>query len=214
MPAAHAVRCYCAGVADEIEQAYWASLRPSRIREVQAGKFGWSTVDLVDIEEGGGRVLRPVLESLGLHVNYLRVGTPRHLVNALGGQAHAPYVLLACHGDEGRIVLPELADEIERFQPFHKLVGPDELRTFARLPGSVVIATGCDTGTHALAAAFFAAGASAYVAPEGAPFGYASIVAPILLFYNLTEQRSLEEAVEHVRAHDRELSMWRLFRPD
>ena len=56
------------------------------------------------------------------------------------------------------------------------------------------------------------AGAAAYVAPVGAPFGYASFFAPVFLFYELTEGRSLDEAVERLRAHDRELGMWRLFR--
>jgi hypothetical protein len=76
-----------------------------------------------------------------------------------------------------------------------------------------VISTGCDTGTPELARAFFAGGASAYVAPAGAPFGYASVFAPLLLFYELTEGRSLEQALERLCGHDRELSMWRLFRP-
>jgi hypothetical protein len=110
-------------------------------------------------------------------------------------------------------VVPELAEEIERFQPFHRRCGPSELRSFACLPESVVIATGCDTGNAELAEAFFSAGASAYVAPAGAPFGYASVFAPIFLFYELTERRSLDQAVDRLRAHDAELSMWRLFRP-
>lgn len=196
------------------EEAAWlATLRPSRIRDVQAGALSWTTVDMVDVESGEGVVLRPVLESFGVRVNLFRVGQARHLVNALGGEATAPFLLLACHGDEGRIVIPELAEEIERFQPFHGGCGPDELRSFARLAGSVVIATGCDTGSLELAEAFFAAGASAYVAPAGAPFGYASVFAPIFLFYELAEQRSLDQAVDRLRAHDAELAMWRLFRP-
>lgn len=153
------------------EEAAWlATLRPSRIREVQAGALAWTTVDLVDIESGDGTTMRPILESFGVRVNLLRVGQARHLVAALGGEATAPFVLLACHGDEGRIVIPELAEELERYQPFRRRCGPDELRSFARLPGSVVIATGCDTRDSELAEAFLGAGASAHVAPDGAPF--------------------------------------------
>lgn len=138
-----------------------------------------------------------------------RVGQARHLVSALGGEATAPYVVVACHGDAGRVLLLELAEEIERFQPVHGSVGPAELRQFARLPGSVVISTGCETGTSELASAVFDAGAVAYVAPTGAPFGYASAFAPLLLFYELAEGRS----VERLQAHDRVLSMRHLFRP-
>jgi hypothetical protein len=41
----------------------------------------------------------------------------------------------------------------------------------------------------------------------------ASAFAPLLLFYELTEGRSLERALERLRDHDRELAMWRLFQP-
>ena len=64
-----------------------------------------------------------------------------------------------------------------------------------------------------LSGAYFAGGATAYIAPAGAPFGYASAFAPLMLFYELTEGCSLEEAVQRLRDHDHELSMWQLFRP-
>lgn len=49
-----------------------------------------------------------------------------------------------------------------------------------------------------------------HVAPDGGPFGYASFFAPVFLFYELTEQRTLTEAVQRLQDHDRELRMWRL----
>jgi hypothetical protein len=199
-------------ISDE-ERTYLATLRPSRVREVQAGATGWTRVDVIDVEAYEAVALRAVLEQFGIRVQLFPVGQARHLVAALGAEARAPYVVLACHGDEGRILLGELAEEVERFQPVHGSLGPDEVRRFADLPGSVVICTGCDTGTPELADAFLAAGASAYLAPAGAPFGYASVFAPAFLFYELTERRSLEQAVERLRAHDRELAMWRLFQP-
>ncbi|MEN2419719.1 hypothetical protein AABB02_16660 [Streptomyces rimosus] len=65
-----------------------------------------------------------------------------------------------------------------------------------------------DTGAPTLTDAFLDAGASAYIAPSGAPFGYAGVFAPLFLFYELTEQRTLTEAVTRLRAHDGELGMW------
>ena len=194
------------------EEVWLAGLRPSRIREVQAGALAWTRVDIVDVDTGEGAAIRPPLEAFGIGVNLLRVGQARQLVAALGGQASAPFVVLACHGDQGAIVVPELAAEMERFQPFRRRCGPEELRGFARVPGSVVVATGCETGTPDLAEVFLSAGASAYVAPAGAPFGYASVFAPIFLFYELVERPSLEQAVQRLCAHDAELAMWRLFR--
>ncbi|WP_244177907.1 hypothetical protein [Streptomyces atriruber] len=204
------------GTADSAEARWLATLRPSRIREVQGGRLAWTRVDLLDIEEGGARALRDALEVFGVQVTYVPVGQPRHLIAALGGDTGAaarpvaPYVIIACHGDEGRVLIPELAPEMARFQPFNGELGPAEVRAHVELPGSVVILTGCDTGDPELVDAFLDAGASACVAPSGAPFGYASLFAPLFLFYELTERRTLREAVAHLRAHDEELSMWHL----
>lgn len=195
------------------EHDYLASLRPSRIREVQAGAPSWAQVDIIDIESGDGDAVRTGLERYGIRTRRTHVGQARHLVAALTENTNAEFLLLLCHGDEGAIMLPELAPEIEQYQPFHGRITPDDLRSFARFDSQVVIATGCDTGHPALAQAFLDCGATAYIAPTGAPFGYASYFAPISLFYDLTEQRSLDEAVTHLHQHDAELSMWQLYRP-
>ncbi len=192
-------------------EAEWlASLRPSRIREVQAGATSWTAVDLIDLDSGHGAVLRAGLETFGIQVNRFPVGQGRHLVQSLAREPRAPFVVLACHGDEGSIVLPELAPQLERYQPFSCRITPEELRSFACFDGATVIATGCDTGHPALVEAVLDCGAGAYVAPDGGPFGYASFFAPVFLFYELTEQRTLAEAVQRLRDHDRELGMWRL----
>jgi hypothetical protein len=79
----------------------------------------------------------------------------------------------------GGIVVPELAPQLERYQPFTRAVGPEDLRSFARFDGATVIATGCDTGHPALVEAVLDSGAGAYVAPDGGPFAYASFFAPV-----------------------------------
>ena len=45
---------------------------------------------------------------------------------------------------------------------------------------------------------------------DDGPFGYASFFAPVFLFYEVTEQRTLPEAVQRLQRHDQELRMWRL----
>jgi len=193
-------------------ETHWlASLRPSRLREVQGGALAWTRVRLIDAN-GLGAPLRPLLEQLGIQVELCRVGQARHLVAALTAP-DVPYVVLECDGDEGSILLEELAEEVQRYQPFGPQVGPDDVRRVADLRGATVIAAGADLGTEAMADAFLDAGAEAYVAPTGAPFGYASVIAVALLFYDLTEGRSLDAAVDSLRAHDDELAMWQLSRP-
>lgn len=194
------------------EADFLSTLRPSRIRDVQAGAPGWADVEVIDIESRDGGAVSAALERFGLRVRRTHVGQARHLVRALS-EPSAEFVVLLCHGDEGSILLPELADEVQRYQPFAGHVTPERLRSFARFDGQVVVATGCDTGAAALAEAVLACGASAYVAPDGAPFGYASFFAPVAVFYELTEGRSLDEAVERLGARDAESAMWRVFRP-
>src|SRR5215213_6091332 len=208
-PRITAARCQNLRVDDEAE--WLASLRPSQIRKVQAGATSWAEVVLIDIESGYGSVLRSALETFGLRISRVPVGQARHLVQALSEHAGQQFIILACHGDERSLVLPELAPELERHQPFHRRLSPDNLRSFARFNGAAVIATGCDNGHPALALAVLDCGASSYVAPDGAPFGYASFFAPLDLFYELTEQRSLAEAVSRLRRHDNELGMWQFY---
>ncbi|MDH6514304.1 hypothetical protein M2163_008720 [Streptomyces sp. SAI-135] len=194
------------------EEEWLATQRPSRVREVQAGRLAWTEVDLIDIASGSAPALRNGLEVFGVQVNHLRVGQPRHLVAALDGtRPIAPYVIISCHGDEGRILLEDLAEELAGFQPFNGAIGPDGVRAHFRLPGSVTLVTGCDTGDPALADAFLDAGAGMYIAPRGAPFGYAGVFAPLFFFYELTEMRTPAEAVARLRAHDDELAMWQLY---
>ena len=194
------------------DEAEWlATLRPSRIREVQAGALSWATVNLLDVESGNAAGLRGVLERFGIGVTMHTIGQARQFVAAVSGSVAADYVLVAGHGGDSRFLLPELAAEVERYQPFHDGVGPDQLRSFAHFHGAVVIATGCETGHPDLARAVLDCGASAYIAPTGAPFGYASLFAPLFLFYELTERRSLADAVARLRAHDSELAMWTLY---
>ena len=76
------------------ERSYVAGLRPSRIREVQAGALAWATVDLIDIDGFDVSALRSPLESFGLAVRLHRIGQARHLAAALGGGVNGEYVVL------------------------------------------------------------------------------------------------------------------------
>ncbi len=193
------------------EAPYWQTVRPSMIRTVAKGASYWTSVDLVEADMSG-EAIRSVLESFGIKVNRFPVGRAQHVVNVLSGEeSTAPYIILAMHGDHDQLLLPSLAEEIAATEHFHDALTPEDLHTFVDVPGRVVMSLGCETGTENLARAFLEHGCTAYIGPEGAPFGYASLFVPMFLFYELTERRSLPEAVERLRQHDQELAMWRLF---
>lgn len=199
------------GSEDPTEQAWLRTLRPSRIRDVQAGELSWTTVDVVDCTSGDeAGAIRAVLEHLGVRVNLARVGQARHLIHALE-RGDAAWLVLCVQGDGGRILLPDLAPQVERFQPWHGSVGPAEIAASFGRPGCQVFCTGGETGTEELATAFLDAGASSYLAPAGAPFGYASMVVVALVFYGLVSGGDVAQAVEKVTVIDDELAMWRLW---
>ncbi|MBV8529606.1 MAG: hypothetical protein JOZ75_14940 [Candidatus Dormibacteraeota bacterium] len=128
-----------------------------------------------------------------------------------GEEPSAPYLIIACHGDEGGILLPPLGEQFEAMQPVHGILTAEALRDRVQLPDRVVIATGCGTGNPQLAQAFLEGGCAAYVAPAGAPYGSTVILAITVLFYELMRGRSLAEAMDRVKTYDEELSQWQLW---
>jgi len=106
----------------------------SRIRDVIGGKLAWVEVDLLDISDASAHPLRNALEAFGIQVNLRPIGQPRHVVAALGGDRPvAPYVIVGCHGDDCRILLPELGGPVARAQPFNDSLGPEQIRNHLRL---------------------------------------------------------------------------------
>jgi hypothetical protein len=156
--------------------------------------------------------LRAALEWWAIEVTLHHVGSAAQLVTLLKGATPlSPLVVLLCHGDERGILLPECAAELAATQPFDGL-GPDDLRQFVRLPGSVVVNTGCATGTPAFAAAFRASGARTYIGPTGYPDGSASLFYCLALIYaHLVRGQSLAVAHAQAAAHDAETAQFRLF---
>lgn len=200
-------------MASQSEEEYLASLRPSMFRRVQAGEFGWTTVDLIDLGDANATALRSILEVFGINVNYLRAGQPRQLVAALDGRrAVAPYVIVTGHGDEGTLILnDDMPEPIAESQPFRGRLTPERIRQYLCLRGSTVIVNGCEGGHAALAEAFLDVGCVAYVGSTAAPFAYASTFVPVFLFYELTSQRNLRQAVQKLQQHDAELATWELY---
>lgn len=183
------------------------------IQTIQGGELHWTSVDVVDIAIGTeGVALRAALEQFQIQVRRFPVGQARHLLKVLSGdEAAARHVILSCHGDEGGIVLPELAEQFEAMQPVHGVLTAEKLRGRVHLPGRVVIATGCQTGNPELAHAFLDGGCAAYIGPADGPYGDTVVVAMVLLFHELMRGRTLADSMARVRSYDDELSAWQLW---
>lgn len=175
-----------------------------------------SEIDLVMLDGFEALALRGVLERFHLRVNLFPIGRPRHLADALSGAtSHAPHLILACHGDERGILVPELAPEIAQDKPFLDVLTPELLATFVNLPGRTVVCTGCETGSEAFGRAFLQGGCSMYVAPEGYPQATAALFFVIHMYYGLLAgDLSLDEAVARARDQDAETRLFRRFIPE
>ena len=188
--------------------------RSSRVLDVGKGFTWWTTADVFS---GGGAGMPEVTQAIRSSLECMRIGV-RHwpianegIARSLlsGAEGDAPYVVLAMHGEHGQLLfLPN--SPTSQMKTSYSV---EELAGIVRLPGKVVVSVGCASGSPELAEVFLSGGASAYVAPVISPFGHAAPVFVTLLFFALTQGRTLEEAVEAARAVDRELAIWRLFTP-
>ncbi|MEU6040688.1 hypothetical protein ABZ801_35345 [Actinomadura sp. NPDC047616] len=158
-----------------------------------------TTIDVVAIGHTGGEphALRGLLAEYGADVRLLPIGAPQHLADVLGGrQSRAEHLVLCCHGDERGILLDELAPEIARSQPFNDVLTPENAAELTRLSGTLVVSTGCMTGTEAFAEAFMRGGCSAYIAPEDYLEGTAAIAFVSVFYYHLLQLKTpLPDAV-------------------
>ena len=166
-------------------------------------------VDLVVLDAVEAYGLRGILEYMGLRVNWLPIGRPQHLIEALGNQeSAAPHVIVCCHGDKRGIVLEKLGPEVTRDEPSTDRLTPDLARRYVRLPGRVVIATGCDTGCTDMGQAFVEGGCDAYIAPDGYPGD--ALFFLHCLYHDLVRGESLVMAFERARDHDDNTRLFRL----
>lgn len=190
----------------------WKIERPSRVWDVADGATWWTSVDVFAGEAMSPLVelIRASLESMRIGVSLWSLTNERNVRRVFRGEnSDAPYVIVAMHGDTGKMVLSPGA-EPRRFKASFSL---EEVREMLRVPGKIVIAVGCVSGTPEWAEVFFDAGATDYIAPAAAPFAYAAPLFVSLVFYGLTHYRSLADAVELARGVDSELAHWVHFRP-
>jgi hypothetical protein len=173
-----------------------------------------ASLDLIEIDDPlEAQALRSALEWWNVQVHRHLVGEAKDMVRLLeGGGLFTTTVFLLCHGTDEGILLPQLAGPLEAEQPYHHFITPDDLRGFARLPGCLVVNTGCATGSRAFAETFLEVGCQAYIAPDGYPDGDASLFFLLSFCYQwLCLGRELHTAHTLAAGHDSETGLFKLF---
>lgn len=96
-------------------------------------------------------------------------------------------------------------DSKTKEQPYNKVLTPNDLNDFLKLRGSLVVSTGCSTGTNEFAKAFLDNGASGYIAPNDDPEGTSAFLFVINFYYHLVvKNKTPDEALELAKRADKE----------
>jgi hypothetical protein len=171
------------------------------------------TVDIIGTGSGG-RVLREVLESYFVRVDYYTIGEAKDVVELFGGKRQlSKYVVLECHGDGRGMLIPELDAALEAKQPYHKAISAANFKEFLRLrPRTLVVNTGCSLGTAEFAKAFLQGGCQAYIGATDDPDASAARFFVYHFFYELLcNRRSIKAAHQRAASHDKETRLFKLY---
>jgi len=161
-------------------------------------------------------MLRAVLEGMGAVTLLHQPGTPEDFLLILGQEVNVPpYLVLCGHGDEVGFVFGEYVEGIDTSALSGTSMPPEAVARRVRLPGCVVLATGCSTGREAMGRAFLRGDARAYIAPDDDPDGNDVPMFLMHFFHRVLVRRAtVEEAWAHAAGYDEAGRMFLLYTPD
>ena len=152
--------------------------------------------------------LRQALESFGYLVILKGIGRPKDLTDILEGTypVDFDYLILSCHGENGAIIMPFLAENIYLLDEHPGNFSGEQIARHLALSGKVIVSSGCTTGGDALCKAF--SRANLYIAPIDYVEGNAAVFFVIHLFYELAKGKALHEAFEQAQKTDEETKLF------
>lgn len=171
-------------------------------------------VDILILDTGlEANSLRSTLEAFGIQVRMHYLGNVKHLISLLSNKNFLhPVIVLSCHGENGNILIPGLAPEIEIDMPYHGMLTAGDLDHFVSLQGQVVISTGCCLGHLAMAQSFLKNGAASYVGASDYIEGNAALLSTItLLYFYLCKGMPLIDAfnkIKQIDEHTNTFEIW------
>ncbi|MGY3189793.1 delta-aminolevulinic acid dehydratase [Lysinibacillus sp. TE18511] len=160
--------------------------------------------------------LRSTLEYFGARVTVHWIGRPNDLIDLLSGEDRdekIDYLILNFHGDEGRLCMNELGEDVyERNEPRGEFFGPEEVMRYSKLNDIKVIAAGCTLGVEQLASAFLKSGCHSYIAPNDYIDGNANLMFLIRFMYEIiNNNKTQQEAFDIAKPLDEDTSMYQLY---
>lgn len=157
--------------------------------------------------------IRDVLENFGYIVTMINIGRPQDYFDIFSekNKFGYDYLIIGCHGDEGKIIVPILGEEIYYEDECRSNIGYDELTNKINIKNKIVICTGCTTGSGNLYKQFIGNN-NIFIAPLDYIDGKSDLFFLVNLFYYLSSNYSLEDSYSLASKIDKETSLYLLYK--
>ena len=158
------------------------------------------------------QAIRSVLENFGYIVTTYYIGRPQDYFDIFSEKEKFDYdyLIIGCHGENGKIIVPVLGENIYYQNECRNNIGLAELREAVKIKGKTIICTGCTTDSGELYKAF-TNNNNSFIAPAYYIEGKSDLLFVINLFYHLSNNLSLQDSFEMASKTDGETRLYRLF---
>ncbi len=182
----------------------------------------WIWAEVTDMKRvlilnGGGAALeniaiRSVLEYFGYIVTMYNIGRPQDYFDVFGWKQNFnyDYLIIGCHGDDGKIIVPILGENVYYPNECRNNIGYEELRGLVKIKDKTVICTGCTTGAGELYKEFNRNN-NTFVAPTDYIEGNGSLLFIVNLFYHLSNGLSFKDSFAIASAIDSETKLYNFY---
>ena len=155
--------------------------------------------------------IRSVLECFGYIVTMYNIGRPQDYFDVFGGKQNFnyDYLIIGCHGDNGRIIVPILGENVYYQNECRNNIGYEELQGLVNIT-KTVICTGCTTGAGELYKEFNRNN-NTFVAPTDYIEGSSSLLFIVNLFYHLSGGVSFKDSFAIASTIDSETKLYNFY---
>ncbi len=157
--------------------------------------------------------IRDMLENFGFIVTMFNVGRPQDYFDIMSQKIKFDYdyLIIGCHGEEGKIIVPVLDDDIYYKNECRSNIGYDELNDNVSINNKVIVCTGCTTGSGNLCKSF-TKNNNAFIAPYDYIDGKSSLLFVINFFYYLSNNCSIQDSYNFANKIDSETALYKLYK--
>ena len=156
--------------------------------------------------------VRSVLEYFGYIVIMYNIGRPQDYFDIFIGKQNFnyDYLIIGCHGDDGKIIVPILGENVYYPNECRNNIGYEELQGLVKIKDKTVICTGCTTGAGELCKEFNRNN-NIFVAPTDYIEANCSLMFIVNLFYHLSNGLSFKDSFAIASAIDSETKLYKIY---